>query len=961
MATPSLNASPGDSAESYRLPPQSIEAEQSLLGGLMLENTLVDEVTSIITGEDFYRRDHAAIYRAIVALAEENQPADVITVSEWLENVGELNQVGGLAYLGSLAQNTPNTSNITAYAKIVRERSLLRRLITAANEIVGSAYRPEGRSPNEVLDHAEQMIFEISQSDNRRTGGFTPIKGLLKKTIDQVEHLYHTKQKVTGVATGFNDLDEQMSGLQRSDLVIVAGRPSMGKCLAYDSEIVLEDGSLSTIEEIYRRRDASLLTLGDDWRFGLTRPSCFVDDGIKQVYRVRTRLGREVETTLSHPFLTVEGWKPLGGLSAGDHVAVPRRIDVFGSEAWADCRVKLLAYLIGDGCLTASTPRFINSNERIQEDFVKAVDAFGGIVANRANPDDDSRTPAWRIVADRSGDADRRVVFAERLRTTLSALGITGRQVAAATGASPPAVSHWMTGKALPNSSLFDALTRFLNADPSELIPPTTTLAGRLNPLAAWLKELGLLGPTAARKHIPGPVFRLERRLLALFLNRLFATDGWATLLDRGQPQIGFATVSERLARQVQHLLLRFGIIAALCRKTVKYKEETRTCWQLNITHQDSIVAFKERIGIFSKEDRLDRAARAATERSRRDNRDLVPRSVWRQVECEKGSQSWADLIRLLGQGPGGNLHVGTRSLSRRRLLQFATALESIRLQELATSDVYWDEIVEIEPAGQKQVYDLTIEDTHNFVANDVCVHNTALAMNFVEHAAIHLNLPVAIFSMEMPGSQLSMRLLASLSRVNAQRLRTGHLHDDDWPRLTSTLGMLADKPIFIDDTPALSPLELRSRARRLAREHGKLGLIVVDYLQLMQAQDSQENRATEISNITRSLKILSKELDVPLLALSQLNRSLESRTDKRPVMSDLRESGAIEQDADVILFIYRDEVYNEDSKDKGIAEIIIGKQRNGPVGKVRLTFLGEYTRFENYMPSDAGGYYGLD
>lgn len=430
----------------------------------MLENTLIDEVTAAVTGEDFYRRDHSTIFRAICALCEESQPADVITVSEWLENVGELNQVGGLAYLGSLAQNTPNTSNITAYAKIVRERALLRRLISAANEIVGSSYRPEGKSPTEVLDHAEQLIFEISQNDTRRTGGFVPIKGLLKQTIDHVEHLYRTKQKVTGVSTGFDDLDDMMAGLQRSDLIIVAGRPSMGK---------------------------------------------------------------------------------------------------------------------------------------------------------------------------------------------------------------------------------------------------------------------------------------------------------------------------------------------------------------------------------------------------------------------------------------------------------------------------------------------------------------TALAMNFVEHAAIDLNLPVAMFSMEMPGSQLSMRLLASLSRVNAQRLRTGHLHDDDWPRLTSTLGMLADKPIFVDDTPALSPLELRSRARRLAREHG-LGLIVVDYLQLMQSHEQQqENRATEISNITRSLKILAKELNVPLVALSQLNRSLESRTDKRPVMSDLRESGAIEQDADVILFIYRDEVYHEDSKDKGIAEIIIGKQRNGPVGKVRMTFLGEYTRFENFAPTEATGYYG--
>jgi replicative DNA helicase len=195
------------------------------------------------------------------------------------------------------------------------------------------------------------------------------------------------------------------------------------------------------------------------------------------------------------------------------------------------------------------------------------------------------------------------------------------------------------------------------------------------------------------------------------------------------------------------------------------------------------------------------------------------------------------------------------------------------------------------------------------------------------------------------------MRLLSSLGRINGHKVRTGKLDDDDWPRLMSAMTMLSEAPIYIDDSPGLSPIELRSRARRLKREHG-LDLIIVDYLQLMQAQESGENRATEISAITRSLKNLAKELSVPVIAMSQLNRSLEQRPDKRPVMSDLRESGAIEQDADVILFIYRDEVYNEDSPHKGTAEIIIGKQRNGPTGRVRLTFLGEYTKFENYIHS---------
>lgn len=204
---------------------------------------------------------------------------------------------------------------------------------------------------------------------------------------------------------------------------------------------------------------------------------------------------------------------------------------------------------------------------------------------------------------------------------------------------------------------------------------------------------------------------------------------------------------------------------------------------------------------------------------------------------------------------------------------------------------------------------------------------------------------------MEMPGEQLAMRMMSSLGRIDQHRLRTGRLDDDDWPRVTSAIGMLAEAPLYIDDTPAMTPTDLRARARRLAREHG-LGMIVIDYLQLMQVPGNKENRATEISEISRSLKSLAKELHVPVVALSQLNRGLEQRPNKRPIMSDLRESGAIEQDADLIVFIYRDEVYNEDSADKGTAEIIIAKQRNGPIGTTRLTFLGQYTRFENFIPN---------
>ena len=235
----------------------------------------------------------------------------------------------------------------------------------------------------------------------------------------------------------------------------------------------------------------------------------------------------------------------------------------------------------------------------------------------------------------------------------------------------------------------------------------------------------------------------------------------------------------------------------------------------------------------------------------------------------------------------------------------------------------------------------------------------TALAMNIVQHAALIGKVAVAVFSLEMSMESLALRMLCSVGRIDSQRIRTGKLHDNDWPKLTRATGMLADAPIYIDDTAGLTVLEMRAKAPRLKSEHD-LGMVVVDYLQLMQGKNNSENRAQEISEISRSLKAMAKELNVPVLALSQLNRSLENRTDKRPQLADLRESGAIEQDADVIMFIYRDEVYNrsEDNPNRGLAEVIIGKQRNGPTGIIKMTFLGEYTTFENYTSRMSASHY---
>ncbi|MCB1917226.1 MAG: replicative DNA helicase [Rhodocyclaceae bacterium] len=442
-----------------KLPPHSVESEQSLLGGLLLDNAAWDRVADLVAEADFYRDDHRRIFKHVSRLIEQGKPADVVTVFAALEKSGEADEAGGLAYLGDMAANTPSAANIRRYAEIVRERAILRRLVTVGDEIAASALKPSGKDAKILLDEAEARVFEIAEAGARNAGGFVPIQPLLGQVVDRIQELYDrdSPSDITGVPTGLVDLDAKTSGLHGTDMIVVAGRPGMGK---------------------------------------------------------------------------------------------------------------------------------------------------------------------------------------------------------------------------------------------------------------------------------------------------------------------------------------------------------------------------------------------------------------------------------------------------------------------------------------------------------------TTLALNIAEHVAVEERLPVAIFSMEMPGTQLAMRFLASVGRLDQHRIRTGKLNDDEWQRLTFALGKLHEAPIYIDETAGLNPIDLRARARRLYRQFGKLGLIVIDYLQLMTSLKDSDNRAAELSEISRSIKSLAKELNVPVMALSQLNRSLEQRPNKRPVMSDLRESGAIEQDADIIIFIYRDEIYNPDSPDKGSAELIIGKHRNGPTGTLRLTFLGESTRFENY----AGG-----
>lgn len=803
--------------------PSSPDSERVILGAILLDNQLISQAIEHLRSEDFYSPLHRRIFKAMTALFERSERIDPILIGEELKKDGSIESIGGIATITNLTYGLPHFSDIFDYAKVVKDKSIIRSLIKVCNQITSEALAEEDDA-SDILDHAEQQIFALA--DERTRQGFAHIRPIAESVLARVEeYAKRETHALTGLATGFRDLDEKTSGLQKTDLIIIAARPSMGKCLEENSLIALKDGRVRSIRDIVKARHARLLTLGRDFKFSDADVSDFVDDGIKPVYRVRTGVGRVIETTLTHPFLTINGWKPLSELSVGDHVAVPRILDVFGVGNLRQCEIKLLAYLIGDGCLTKGSPEFTVENEVVRNDFIDAIREFGGVEAVPCNSDDRA--------------------FTLRVRSKKG----TGR-----------------------------------------------------NPLTGWLRKVGILGHGAHGKFIPDQVFTLDRANLSLFLNRLFSTDGWASVLASGQVQMGYSSVSEQLIRQVQHLLLRFGIIARLKKRSVAYRGTRRMAWQLDITDAPSIKKFINEIGIIGKEKKITEIRAVIEKKEYRTNRDLIPVGIWDHIRGSKGDESWSSVARRANIAGYTNIHVGKRAPTRRRLSALAEALSDAYLADLSRSDIYWDDIREIEYVGERQVYDLTVPGTHNFVANDICVHNTALCLTLAQNAAVQEAATVAVFSLEMSKEQLVMRMLSSEAKVDAHRFRTGYLTRDEWARLAEAIGTLSEAKVFIDDTPGISVLEMRAKLRRLAAEQKRLDLVVVDYMQLMSGSKRTESRQQEVSQISRELKALAKEMQVPVVALSQLSRAPEARNPPKPMMSDLRESGCLAGDSLVTL-----------------------------------------------------------
>ncbi|ADY26942.1 replicative DNA helicase [Deinococcus proteolyticus MRP] len=859
---------------SPRIAPHSNEAEISVLGSVLLDNDVLSALGDTVTPEMFYREGHRKIFRVMQKLQERGEPVDLVTLSEDLRAVGQLDEVGGLTYLIGLSDQVPTAAYAEHYARIVNEKHTLRQLIGAAGKVMQLAY--DGAQPLEdLLDGAEKAIFAVAEQ-KQKGGDFEVMSDVVHNTFEYITQLHQNRGMPDGVGSGFSDLDETISGFQKGSLNVLAARPSMGKCVSADT--LIDDprtGERVTVEEFVLEQRPQVLSVSEAGQLRRASVGAWIDSGIKPVARVTTRLGRSVETTLHHPFLGVDGWTPLYDLKPGDRVAVPRRVPVFGQQALGPERVRLLAYLIAEGGLTQSSPRWTNADPELVADFRACLAAEFPEVEMQADP-----------------------------RT-----GIDFRLS-----------RRWEPG----------------------------TEKSRPNPLTAWLRELGLWGQHAEHKRFPALVWTLPEAQLAEFLRVLFSCDGTIYALS-GKARIEFTVASAGLAQDVQHALTRLGLVGKLWRKTGR-------SWRVELTEPRSVAAYQVQVGWLGEKARRDIPVNAAG----RSNVGHLPTSVWGRVRAQAQARGlgWRDLALAAGEhAPAGYNPHTSRGLPQRRAAAYAAVLDDPHLSLLGSDDLYWDEIVSIEPLGEKQVYDLTVPGDANFIAADFCLHNTAFALSIAQNIGLRGEKTVAIFSLEMPSVHLVLRMLCSEARVDMNRIRNGQLGERDFERLAHAAGRLAEAPIVIDDQPDLTLNTLRSKLRRIAAQRGQLGMVVIDYLQLMSGGRSgggSENRQQEISTISRGLKGLAREMDVPIIVLSQLSRAVESRPNHRPMLSDLRESGAIEQDADIVMFIYRDEYYNKETDQQGIAEIIVGKNRNGPVGTVKLQFHSAHVRFNDLASEGA-------
>ena len=862
------------------VPPQNIEAEESVLGAMLVAEPaltrVIDEVK--LNAADFYLDKHAAIFTCVHDLYAASKPVDELTVTEALTQRSQIEAAGGKHYVSELAAKVPAAGNAKHYAEIVQQNSLLRRLLGAGQEIQGWVHERDGE-PRELSERAEKLLFDVAHKE--QASDFRLLSEILHDEVDRLEKLSTGETELTGTPSGFKDIDAITGGFQPGNLIIVAARPAMGKCqsarsLVYDPRTGARH-RVDTLFEAFREgKEVWVGSLRSDLRMVPAKVAAIESNGRKPIFRLTTRLGRWTEATSNHPVLTSSGWRELGEVKSGDRIAVPRRLPgPTTTRDLPDHEIVLLAALIADGSIGEGTPAFCYGSD---SGIVATVEAAAHAYGVRFQP---SRSEA-------------------RGSSYLS-----GGQ-----GSGP-------------------------------------------NPVARMLRNHSLMGLRSAEKFVPDAIFGLGDDQLARFLGVMYACDGHVYCSDR-LAQVGYTTISERLARDVQHLLLRLGIVSTI--RTLKrpiYEGTGKVAREVRITSQESLRLFCEHVSVPGKEEQRAQILERLSIAPRSTNIDTLPVEIWDDILLAKGGRPWADISATTGRPRNHNWHVGKRCPSRGLVAELATVVDSPALQELCDSDIWWDEVESVEYAGEEETYDLDVPGMRNFVADDVIVHNSALVANIAENVAVKRGLPVAFFSLEMSEVELAQRFIACRARISGDKLRKGQVAQKDWPKVVRACNELEEAPLWFDDSSDLGILDLRAKARRLhaqEQDRGGLGLVIVDYLQLMRADDHRANRVEQVGQMSRGLKILARELEVPVLAISQLSRAPEQRTPPKPQLSDLRESGQLEQDADLVAFLFREDYYRdpEDEPD-GLADLIVAKHRNGPIGTRKLVFLDRFPKFADF------------
>jgi len=761
---------PGESFD--RTPPQDVAAEQSVLGGMMLSKDAIADVIEVLRSTDFYRPAHELIFDAVLELYGRGEPADAVTVSDELTKKGSLARVGGAPYLHTLISSVPTAANAGYYARIVRERAVLRRLVEAGTKIVQLGYATTGGDVDDLVNAAQSEVYAVTE--RRTSEDYLPIGQLIEATVDEIEAAGHRGEGMIGVPTGFADLDRLTNGLHPGQMIVLAARPAIGKALA-----------------------------------------------------------------LGTPLPTPSGWTTMGEVAVGDQV--------IGADGRPTRVVAVTEVMQGRPCFEV---QFCDGSMIV-------ADAEHQWLTNQLLTDQQG-VASVRTTAEiaHTLSAQTREAALNHSVSTTAPLDLPEGELLV----QPYTLGAWLGAGAGTGAS-----STLASADPEIVMRlEADELVGD-----AHLGTIGVLGD----EHIPAAYLRGSHRQRRDLLAGLLDTAG--ALTPTGLVQ--FTSTNFRLADDVRELVVSLG---HRCRVSHRRGRGAPLTSPTEITIS------------FSTDDEV----------------------------------FWLERKRLAHKECG----------------------------QLGVADHGSRFITEVRPVDSQPVRCIQVDaDDHLYLAGASMIptHNSTLGLDIARSASIRHGLTSVIFSLEMSRTEITMRMLSAEAKIPLQKLRQGRLEDTDWTKMARTMGELSDAPLFIDDSPNMSLMEIRAKCRRLKQRHD-LKIVIIDYLQLMSSGKRVESRQQEVSEFSRALKLLAKELEVPVIAISQLNRGPEQRTDKKPQMSDLRESGSIEQDADMVILLHREDAYERESPRAGEADFIVAKHRNGPTDTITVAFQGHYSRFVDMAQS---------